>query len=83
MEALLPVPAGSGRVLIRADIEQQVLAARRQHRRGQDWLAEHLGLSASTIRRILRRHDMTQLGHCDPMTGALINTSKTTSFRFS
>jgi len=65
-----------------AEIEDQVLQARREHRRGQDWLAEHLGLSASTVGRILRRHDMPHLRHCDPMTGAVIKTSKATAMRY-
>jgi transposase len=54
-----------------AAVEQQVLAARREHRRGQDWLGPELGVSPRTVGRILRRHDMPYLRDCDPMTGAL------------
>ena len=39
-----------------AAVEQQVLAARREHRRGQDWLGPELGVPARTVGRILRRH---------------------------
>jgi transposase InsO family protein len=65
-----------------AAIEQQVLAARWEHRRGQDWLGPELGVPARTVGRILRRHNQPYLRDCDPMTGALIKASKATAVRY-
>ena len=59
-----------------------VLAARTEHRRGQDWLGPELGLAARTVSRILRRHDVPRLAVCDPMTGEVIRASKTTAVRY-
>ena len=36
----------------------QVLEARVEHRRGQDWIGPELGVPARTVSRILRRHDV-------------------------
>lgn len=64
------------------EIEQRVLDARRQHRRGQDWLAAEVGVPARTVSSILRRHDMPRLCECDPLTGEVIRASKTTAIRY-
>jgi transposase InsO family protein len=63
-------------------VEQQVVAARRAHRRGQDWLGPELGIPPRTVGRILRRHGEPYLRDCDPMTGVLIKASKTTAMRY-
>jgi transposase InsO family protein len=63
-------------------VEARVLAARRQHRRGQDWLGPELGVPARTVSRILRRHDVARLAVCDPLTGEVIRASKTTAVRY-
>lgn len=63
-------------------IEKKVLAARKKHRRGQDWLGPELGVPARTVSRILRRHDVPYLCHCDPLTGDVIRASKTTAVRY-
>jgi transposase InsO family protein len=65
-----------------AQIEQRVLAARREHRRGQDWLGPELGVPARTVSRILRRHRIPRLCECDPLTGEVIRASKTTTVRY-
>ena len=65
-----------------AEVEQVVLAARAEHRRGQDWLGPELGVSARTVGRILRRHHMPYLRECDPMTGEVIRASKSTAVRY-
>ncbi|WP_156174174.1 IS481 family transposase [Mycobacterium nebraskense] len=65
-----------------AAVEQQVLVARSEHRRGQDWLGPELGMPARTVGRILRRHHQPYLRDCDPMTGALIKASKATAVRY-
>lgn len=59
-----------------------MLDARREHRRGQDWLGPELGVPARTVSRILRRHDIPFLCHCDPLTGDVIRASKTTARRY-
>jgi len=64
------------------EIEAVVLAARREHRRGPDWLGPELGIPARTVSRILRRHQVPRLAVCDPMTGEVIRSSKTTAVRY-
>jgi len=64
------------------DIEERVLAARREHRCGPDQLTHDLGVPARTITRILRRNGVPRLHDCDPMTGELIRASKTTAVRY-
>jgi transposase InsO family protein len=63
-------------------IEALVVAARVEHRRGQDWLGPELGLPARTVSRILRRQGIPRLALCDPMTGEVIRASKTTAVRY-
>ena len=63
-------------------VEAAVVAARRQHRRGPDWLAAELGVPARTVSRILRRHQLPYLADCDPLTGQLIRSSKQTACRY-
>jgi transposase InsO family protein len=67
---------------VSAEVEALVVAARIEHRRGQDWLGPELGLPARTVSRILRRHGVPRLSLCDPMTGAVIRSSKTTAVRY-
>jgi transposase InsO family protein len=64
------------------EIEAVVLAARREQRRGPDWLGPELGVAPRTVSRILRRHHVPRLAVCDPMTGEVIRASKTTAVRY-
>ena len=64
------------------DVEALVVAARVEHRRGQDWLGPELGMPARTVSRILRRRGVPRLAICDPMTGEVIRASKTTAVRY-
>ena len=64
------------------DVEERVLAARREHRCGPDQLAHEIGVPARTITRILRRNGVPRLHDCDPLTGELIRASKTTAIRY-
>ena len=64
------------------EVEAQVLAARLEHRRGQDWLGPELGIPARSVSRILRRHQVPRLAACDPLTGEVIRASKTTAARY-
>lgn len=63
-------------------VEAEVLAARVAHRRGQDWLGPELGVPPRTVSRILRRHQVPRLVDCDPLTGEVIRSSKTTAVRY-
>ena len=63
-------------------VEAAVVAARLEHRRGQDWLGVELGVPARTVSRILRRHAMPRLCELDPLTGSVIRASKTTAVRY-
>lgn len=65
-----------------AATEQAVLAARAEHRYGQDRLAPLTGVPARTIGRILHRHHVPRLAACDPITGEVIRSSKTTTRRY-
>jgi len=65
-----------------AEIEHKVLDARREHRKGQDWLGPELGVPARTVSRILHRNGVPRLCDCDPMTGQVIRASKATAIRY-
>lgn len=65
-----------------ASVEELVVAARREHRRGPDWLGPELGVPARTVTRILRRRHVPRLRECDPLTGEVIRSSKATAVRY-
>jgi transposase InsO family protein len=65
-----------------ADLEQAILDARAEHRRGPDWLGPELGVAARTVSRVLRRHQIPRLSDCDPLTGEPIRASKATAVRY-
>lgn len=52
------------------DTEARILALREQERRGAVYLAGELGLVASTVGRVLARHQIPHLAAIDPITGA-------------
>lgn len=64
------------------EVEAKILAARVEHRRGQDWIGPELRIAARTVSRVLRRHDVPRLVECDPLTGAVIRASKKTAVRY-
>jgi transposase InsO family protein len=64
------------------EVEAAVVAARVEHRRGQDWLGAELGMAPRTVSRILRRQGLPYLAVCDPMTGEVIRASKATAVRY-
>jgi transposase InsO family protein len=64
------------------DVESAVVALRISARRGQQWIADELGVPARTVSAILRRHQLPYLRDCDPLTGAVIRASKTTAVRY-
>jgi transposase InsO family protein len=65
-----------------AGVERAVVELRISARRGQQWIGDELGVPARTVCAILRRHQMPYLRDCDPLTGALIRASKTTTVRY-
>ena len=65
-----------------AAVEAAIVAARVQHRRGQDWIGPELGVPARTVARVLRRHHMPHLRVLDLLTGAVIRSSKATAVRY-
>jgi transposase-like protein len=64
------------------EIEAMVIAARREHRRGPQWLSWETGVPARTITSILRRNGLPRLYEIDMITGEVIRTSKTTAIRY-
>jgi transposase InsO family protein len=64
------------------EVEEAIVAKRREERRGQDWLGPELGVPARTVSRVLRRHGVPYLRECDPLTGEVIRASKTTAVRY-
>ena len=64
------------------EVEQKVLAARAADREGQDVLGPKVGVPPRTVARILRRHNVPYLRDCDPMTGEVIRSSKSTAVRY-
>jgi transposase InsO family protein len=65
-----------------SEVELVVVELRRAERRGPQWLAEHSGVPARTVSRILARHQVPRLADCDPLTGAPIRASRATSVRY-
>lgn len=65
-----------------ARAEAAVVELRIKARRGQQWLADELGIPARTVSAILRRHQLPYLRDCDPLTGMVIRGSKTTAVRY-
>lgn len=64
------------------EVEEAIVVTRRQERRGQDWIGPELGVPARTVSRVLRRHGVPYLRECDPLTGEVIRSSKTTAVRY-
>ena len=64
------------------EVEHKVVAARREHRDGPDVLGPRVGVAPRTVSRILRRHAMPYLRELDPITGAVIRSSKATAVRY-
>lgn len=60
-------------------VEQDVVAARTKHCAGPDVLGPKIGVAPRTVSRILRRHEVPYLRDCDPMTGDVIRSSKSTA----
>ena len=65
-----------------APLEARILEARRAHRRGADWIAAELGVAASTVGRVLRRHQVLRLSACDALTGEPVRRGPMSRVRY-
>jgi transposase InsO family protein len=65
-----------------AALEARMLAARRAHRRGADWLGAELGLAASTVGRVIRRHGLPLLRDLDALTGQPVRRGPVSRVRY-
>jgi transposase len=63
-------------------VEKRVLAVRRRRRRGAVVLAAELGMNASTVGRILARHQVPLLAVMDPITGERVRNPRRSSNRY-
>ena len=63
-------------------LERAILAARRAQRRGPDWIGAELGLSATTVGRVLRRNRMPRLCELDALTGAPVRRGPMSRVRY-
>jgi transposase InsO family protein len=64
------------------EVEAAIVALRRSARRGQQFIADELGVPARTVSTVLRRHQLPYLRECDPLTGQVIRSSKATAVRY-
>jgi transposase InsO family protein len=65
-----------------AAVEDRIVELRRRERRGPAWLGTELGVPARTVSRVLVRRGQPRLAVLDPMTGAVIRSSKATATRY-
>lgn len=63
-------------------IEAAILEARRTHRRGARWIADELGLAASTVGRVIARHQMPLLAELDALTGEPVRRGPVSGVRY-
>jgi len=62
--------------------EDRIVELRTQQRRGPAWIGAELGVPARTVSRVLVRRGQPRLACLDPMTGAVIRSSKHTAVRY-
>jgi transposase InsO family protein len=65
-----------------AEVEDRIVAARTRERRGPAWIGAELGVPARTVSRVLVRRGQPRLSALDPLTGAVIRSSKITATRY-
>ena len=63
-------------------VEASILELRQRERRGRDWVAAELNVSARTVSRVLARHDAPRLCDLDSITGELLRGSRRTTIRY-
>ena len=64
------------------EVEERIVELRTRERRGPDELGAQLGVPARTVSRVLARHGVPHLSALDPMTGAVLRSSKVTAVRY-
>ena len=64
------------------EVEDRIIELRRRERRGPDWVGAELGVPTRTVSRVLARRRQPRLSALDPMTGAVIRSSKATATRY-
>lgn len=62
--------------------ERAILEARWVHRRGAGWIADELGRAASTVGRVLRRHQVPLLRDLDALTGEPVRRGPVSRLRY-
>ena len=65
------------------ELERSVLTSRRKLKAGPLRIAERTGVSPRTVSRILVRHQIPPLAHCDPLTGQQFRASRATTYRYA
>ena len=65
-----------------ACVETRVRIMRHLTRRGPMFIAGKLGLQASTVGRVLRRHEVPLLRELDPVTGTVIRATRRSAKRY-
>jgi transposase InsO family protein len=65
-----------------AQTEDRIVELRTRERRGPAWIGAELGVPARTVPRVLVRRGQPRLAALDPMTGAVIRSSKATAVRY-
>lgn len=63
-------------------VEEAIVADRIEHRQGPARIASRHPVCARTVSRVLTRHQLPWLAVLDPITGAVIRSSKTTAVRY-
>ena len=64
-----------------ASLEDAILELRARARRGAEWIAAELGIPASTVGRVLVRHQMPRLSTLDALTGVPVRRGPATRVR--
>ena len=67
---------------ISASIERQILSLRRARRRGAGWIGGELGIAASTVGRVLARHEVPRLSELDALTGRPVRHGPASRVRY-
>lgn len=65
-----------------AETEGRIVELRCAERRGPAWIGAELSVPARTVSRVLLRRGQPRLATLDPMTGAIIRSSKQTAIRY-
>jgi transposase InsO family protein len=65
-----------------ASLEDAILELRARARRGAEWIAAELGIPASTVGRVLVRHQMPRLSTLDALTGVPVRRGPATRVRY-